>query len=164
MDNLAEGLYSRGVRVLRVGFNERNLECGFSNMLLKTKSDELAIQTMPFRELVAFASTFDVVCATCIGAGMSLLNARDACISFPRIIVDEAAQVIEPAVLVPLAKGSDQVVLVGDHCQLPALVLSRDAERRGLGVSMMARLASAGCEVAMLQTQYRMHSDIASPN
>jgi hypothetical protein len=47
----------------------------------------------------------DVVCATCVGALMSLLNSA----SFPYAIIDEAAQIMEPACLIPMSKGAVQV-------------------------------------------------------
>lgn len=52
--------------------------------------------------------TIDVVCATCIGCGMGPLDK----VKFPFIVIDEAAQVIEPAVILPLGKGAVQAVLV----------------------------------------------------
>lgn len=42
----------------------------------------------------------DVVCCTCVGAGMALLRKYN----FPCLIMDEASQIIEPAALIPLSK------------------------------------------------------------
>jgi len=100
----------------------------------------------------------DVVCATCIGCGMGPLDK----IKFPFVVIDEAAQVIEPAVILPLGKGAVQAVLVGDQCQLPATVLSQEAQKGGLDISMFDRLLSMGMEVQFLSEQYRMHPEIAS--
>jgi len=100
----------------------------------------------------------DVVCVTCIGAGMSLLKKYE----FPYVVMDEAAQVIEPAALIPLSKASVSCVMVGDQCQLPPTVLSNDATMRGLGVSLFDRLINFGMDVHLLDTQYRMHPDISS--
>ncbi|CAK9042739.1 unnamed protein product [Durusdinium trenchii] len=83
-------------------------------------------------------------------------------IQFPFIVIDEAAQVIEPAVILPLGKGAVQAVLVGDQCQLPATVLSQEAQKGGLDISMFDRLLSMGMEVQFLSEQYRMHPQIAS--
>jgi hypothetical protein len=50
------------------------------------------------------------------------------------VVVDEAAQAVEPATLVPLAHGgAKQVFLVGDPVQLPATVMSQVGwwQRRG---------------------------------
>merc|ERR1712050_346955 len=100
----------------------------------------------------------DVVAATCIGCGMGPLDSLE----FPYIIIDEAAQVIEPAVTIPLGKGAVQAVMVGDQCQLPATVLSQEAQAAGLDISMFDRLLSMGMEYTLLTGQYRMHSSISA--
>ncbi|XP_024022736.1 probable helicase MAGATAMA 3 isoform X2 [Morus notabilis] len=81
---------------------------------------------------------------------------------FDVVIIDEAAQAVEPAILVPLANGCKQVFLVGDPVQLPATVISPIAEKFGYGRSMFERFQRAGYPVTMLKTQYRMHPEIRS--
>lgn len=58
---------------------------------------------------------------------------------------------------------SPRALLAGDHFQLPPTILCVEAERQGLGHTLMervlARADGAGC-VRMLTTQYRMHEDI----
>ncbi|MEC8873888.1 MAG: AAA domain-containing protein [Candidatus Thermoplasmatota archaeon] len=98
-----------------------------------------------------------VLCCTCIGSGHELLDGR----RFPRILVDEATQATEPATLVPLVRGGRQVVLIGDHKQLPPTVISRRAEEGGLNRSLFERLIEMGIEPLMLKTQYRMHPAIS---
>ncbi|XP_031111945.1 probable helicase MAGATAMA 3 [Ipomoea triloba] len=79
---------------------------------------------------------------------------------FDVVIIDEAAQAVEPSTLVPLANGCKQVFLVGDPVQLPATVISTVAEKLGYGTSLFKRLQKAGYPVQMLKTQYRMHPEI----
>ncbi|PIA47781.1 hypothetical protein AQUCO_01400405v1 [Aquilegia coerulea] len=79
---------------------------------------------------------------------------------FDVVIIDEAAQAVEPATLVPLGNGCKQVFLVGDPVQLPATVISPTAERFGYGMSLFKRFQKAGYPVQMLKTQYRMHPEI----
>nr|XP_023920246.1 probable helicase MAGATAMA 3 isoform X2 [Quercus suber] len=81
---------------------------------------------------------------------------------FDVVIIDEAAQAVEPATLIPLANGCKQVFLVGDPVQLPATVISPIAEKFGYGTSLFKRLQRAGYPVTMLKTQYRMHPEIRS--
>ncbi|KAL3814454.1 hypothetical protein ACJIZ3_015722 [Penstemon smallii] len=81
---------------------------------------------------------------------------------FDVVIIDEAAQAVEPATLVPLANGCKQVFLVGDPVQLPATVISPVAEKFGYGMSLFKRFQQAGYPVQMLKTQYRMHPEIRS--
>ncbi|KAJ6852184.1 putative helicase MAGATAMA 3 [Iris pallida] len=80
---------------------------------------------------------------------------------FDVVIIDEAAQAVEPATIVPLAHGCKQVFLVGDPVQLPATVISPIAERFGYGTSLFKRFQEAGFPVQMLKTQYRMHPEIS---
>lgn len=79
---------------------------------------------------------------------------------FDVVIIDEAAQAVEPATLISLAHGSRQVFLVGDPVQLPATVISPTAERFGYGTSLFKRFQGAGFPVHLLKTQYRMHPEI----
>ncbi|CAL9186896.1 unnamed protein product [Musa hybrid cultivar] len=80
---------------------------------------------------------------------------------FDVVIIDEAAQAVEPATLVPLVHGCRQVFLVGDPIQLPATVISMTAEHFGYGTSLFKRFQEAGFPVHMLKTQYRMHPEIS---
>ncbi|MED6209266.1 hypothetical protein PIB30_053081 [Stylosanthes scabra] len=82
--------------------------------------------------------------------------------SFDVVIIDEAAQAVEPATLVPLANQCKKVFLVGDPAQLPATVISDVAKNHGYGTSLFERLMQAGYPVKMLKTQYRMHPEIRS--
>lgn len=107
-------------------------------------------------ENVMTASVLDeaeVICATTIGCGHRLLESR----KFPIVLMDEATQATEPSALVPIVKGCRQLVLVGDHQQLPPTVLSRRAEKGGLNRSLFDRLIACGLRSNLLTTQYRMH-------
>lgn len=98
--------------------------------------------------------TAPVVVTSCIGAHqLALLD--DA--NFPLVVLDEAAQSTEPAFVCALAAArAEQMVLVGDICQLPPTVTSMDL-RSSLGVSPMARLEKVGVAQTTLCVQYRMH-------
>lgn len=95
----------------------------------------------------------EVICATTIGCGHRLLGAR----KFPIVLMDEATQASEPSSLVPIIKGCRQLIMVGDHQQLPPTVVSRRAEQGGLNRSLFERLIACGLDSMMLTTQYRMH-------
>lgn len=81
---------------------------------------------------------------------------------FDVVIIDEAAQAVEPATLIPLSYGCKQVFLVGDPKQLPATVISDVATKFGYNTSLFKRFQRAGYPVQMLKTQYRMHPEIRS--
>ncbi len=98
----------------------------------------------------------EVLCTTNIGAGHFTLQDR----KFPIVLIDEATQASEPSSLVPIVKGARQLILVGDHRQLPPTVISQNAEDGGLKIPLFERLIDNGIPSHMLTTQYRMHSTI----
>ncbi|XP_059642145.1 uncharacterized protein LOC132284095 isoform X2 [Cornus florida] len=82
---------------------------------------------------------------------------------FDAVVIDEAAQALEPATLIPLqllkSKGT-KCIMVGDPKQLPATVISNVASKYLYQCSMFERLQRAGHPVVMLTEQYRMHPEI----
>ncbi|KAH9752049.1 putative helicase MAGATAMA 3 [Citrus sinensis] len=118
-----------------------------------TRKDRDSIRSAILNEAV-------IVCSTLSFSGSALLSKLNH--GFDVVIIDEAAQAVEPATLVPLATGCKQVFLVGDPVQLPATVISPVAEHLGYGTSLFKRLQRAGYPVKMLKTQYRMHPEVRS--
>ncbi|KAM0747776.1 P-loop containing nucleoside triphosphate hydrolase protein [Meredithblackwellia eburnea MCA 4105] len=105
----------------------------------------------------------DVFCATAIGAGQGkIANMLD----FPMVFLDEAAMCTEPVTLIPLMKGCEQAVLIGDHKQLPAVVQSQEAKKERLHDSLFERLMNQkSVKSQLLDTQYRMTPSISAfPN
>lgn len=97
-----------------------------------------------------------VIACTLTGSSSRLLSGM----KFTTVFIDEAAQALEAATLIPLRRAG-RVVLAGDHCQLPPTVKSYEAIRQGLGISLMERLVKKFPDsVTLLTTQYRMHEDI----
>ncbi|GAP83628.1 putative NAM7-nonsense-mediated mRNA decay protein [Rosellinia necatrix] len=107
-----------------------------------------------------------LVFTTCIGAGIGLLRNQN----FEVVIIDEASQQTEPASLVPLTKGCQRALLVGDHVQLRPTV-QQLASALDFDVSLFERLytqtagadstdCDSGFPKLMLDTQYRMHPSI----
>ncbi|KAH7924454.1 P-loop containing nucleoside triphosphate hydrolase protein [Leucogyrophana mollusca] len=103
-------------------------------------------------------SQADVICTTCITSASVALNVLD----FPVVFLDEASMSTEPASLIPLMRGSQHVALIGDHKQLPPVITSREAQLKGLGISLFERLTEEGVVPSiMLDIQYRMHPSIS---
>jgi len=165
VDNLVEGCAAAGLRVVRLGRPEA----------IRPELLRFCIDRPPssysngksggggnggaggYKERMKQLKNAQIICCTCIGSGGDILDS----ITFDRILVDEATQATEPAVLVPLMRGCRQLVLVGDHCQLPPTVLSTRAEEEGHGVPLFSRMVACGVPPFMLDTQYRMHPCIA---
>ncbi len=97
-----------------------------------------------------------VVASTLVGSNSSLLTGR----RFGTLFVDEAGQALEAATWIAVRKA-DRVVLAGDHLQLPPTIKCYDAERAGLGVTMMEMVVRRWQQaVTLLTTQYRMNREI----
>lgn len=101
-----------------------------------------------------------IIFTTCIGAGLGLLRGQ----VFDTVVVDEASQQTEPASLVPLVKGCQKAILVGDHVQLRPTV-QEFSPALNFDISLFERLytrqgTTPGMAKIMLDTQYRMHPSI----
>ena len=98
-------------------------------------------------------STAQAIVCTLVGAAHPLLEKR----RFGTCVIDEAAQALEPACWIPIAKCS-RVVLAGDPFQLPPTVKNADAARQGLATTLIERtLKILPDQVSLLTVQYRMH-------
>lgn len=115
--------------------------------------------------------TAPVIVTSCIGAQQLLSTiAEDSSedgAAFPIVVLDEAGQTTEAALICALAAAkARQVILVGDTKQLPPTVTTEDAElRKIIGVSPMERLLKSGIDEFALKEQYRMpESLLLHPN
>lgn len=142
--------------------------------------DQLRHQSLQLRRLVLRDQLIDrySTCKTLIESSLiddahivfTTLNSSghsslDSC-AFDDILIDEAAQCIEPSLLIPLRLSSNRCLLVGDPMQLPATIFST-IKSRGIGFdrSLFERLMGNGHEFTMLRTQYRMLPQISAfPN
>lgn len=182
VDQLAEKVHATGLRVVRLAAKSREAVASSVERLtlhhqaaslggpdtaelrqlaqLKEEAGELsAADERRFRALRASAerdllASADVICCTCVGAGDPRLRA----FRFRAVLVDEATQAAEPEMLIPLVAGAKQAVLVGDHCQLGPVVMSKAAARAGLGQSLFERLVLLGLPPVRLTVQYRSAS------
>ena len=88
-------------------------------------------------------------------------RALESSAKFEVVVIDEAAQSVEPSTLVGLQLGSKHAILVGDPQQLPATIFSYSGRTTKYDRSLFQRLEEAGHEVHLLNKQYRMHPDIS---
>jgi ATP-dependent RNA/DNA helicase IGHMBP2 len=96
-----------------------------------------------------------IACTPVVAAGRLL---RDK--YFTSVFIDEAAQALEAACWIAIAKG-DRVIFAGDHFQLPPTVKSSKAEAGGLANTLFEKVIRTQPETTvMLRTQYRMHEHI----
>lgn len=97
----------------------------------------------------------DVVCVTLASLESSVLAPE----RFELALIDEATQATEPLTLMAFLRAP-RLVLAGDPQQLPPTVLSQEAARAGLAVSLFERLLADHGEGVkqLLREQYRMNA------
>lgn len=98
--------------------------------------------------------------AVITGTPIGLFDAGLQHLKFGTLIVDEAAQCLEPLawVIIPLA---EKLVLAGDHYQLPPTILSQEAQQLGYQRSILEVAVTSGQPAHLLDLQYRMRPAIA---
>lgn len=108
------------------------------------------------RVIEEILSSAQAITCTLVGAAHPLLEKR----KFQTCIIDEAAQALEPACWIAIAK-CNRVVLSGDPFQLPPTVKNLEAARQGLSTTLIERcLELLPEQVSLLTVQYRMHQVI----
>jgi len=149
VDNLAERLHDLGLRVVRLGEASK----------VMPKLLPVCLFDGSTKSIAAMASA-DIICTTNISAGKACFARLQQEIA--ALLVDEAAQATELSTLVPIVNSrAKQVVILGDHRQLPPLVTTAEGYERGGALSLFQRLAENGLPLNLLQRQYRMHPLIA---
>jgi TPR repeat protein/DNA polymerase III delta prime subunit len=107
----------------------------------------------------------NIIFSTLITSGRDSLNEMSP---IDYLLVDEAAQSVEAATMIPMRFQPQKVLLVGDTQQLPATVISEYLDSKPVGLpdthykwSMMWRLIEENNQPSlMLDIQYRMHPQI----
>jgi regulator of nonsense transcripts 1 len=183
VDRAAIGLQRLGLSVLRVVASSRDASLGTelpAEVLLEahivdsarltgyrslkqqvgqlTAQDERQYNKQLREATIRALRSVAVLVCTCSTAGSTLLSA----LRFDSVVVDEAAQAVEPEVIIPLRMGPRRVVLVGDTNQLGPVVKCDRAKLGGLGVSLFERLQSLDTPSAFLEVQHRMHPSISA--
>ena len=177
VDHLTDKIHKTGVKVVRICSKRREENncaapvVALHNLILKMDSELFELQKVreEKRELSSkeekrykklktlrekdVLKGIDVICCTCITAG----DPRLGRFRFLSVLIDESTQASEPECLVPIVMGTNQLILVGDHKQLGAVVKCKEAERAGLSQSLFERLIGLGVRPLRLEVQYRMH-------
>ena len=76
----------------------------------------------------------DVIICTLVASANSVLDGR----KFRTVVIDEAAQALEPAAWIPILKAS-RVILAGDPFQLPPTVKSQEAKKGGFDKTLLEK-------------------------
>ena len=94
----------------------------------------------------------DVITSTLVGAANEVIQHK----KFRTVIIDEAAQALEPASWIPIIKAS-KVILAGDPHQLPPTVKSEEAKRGGFDLTLIEKGLNRHLPKSLLEVQYRMN-------
>lgn len=97
----------------------------------------------------------DVIICTLVASANSVLDGR----KFRTVVIDEAAQALEPAAWIPILKAS-RVILAGDPFQLPPTVKSQEAKKGGFDKTLLEKCLIRLPSVNFLDVQYRMNAAI----
>lgn len=98
----------------------------------------------------------EVIAATLVGANHYSIRDRH----YQTVVIDEAAQALEPACWIPILKA-DRVIVAGDHCQLPPTVKSTNKPNEGFYKTLFEKMVLRFPEsVSLLNVQYRMNKQI----
>ncbi|XP_073830771.1 DNA replication helicase/nuclease 2 [Musca autumnalis] len=149
VDNLLLRLKPHKVPFLRLGNGAR-----VNAQLRDSCESTLIADCHTEKELSKLYDSYRIVGVTCLGSSNAIFLHR----RFDFCIVDEATQVMQPTVLRPLF-FCDRFILVGDPEQLPPLVRSAEARKRGADESLFHRLDSKEA-TSVLTLQYRMNKTI----
>lgn len=164
-----------GMKLSKMYEQKRQIYKDLSNVQAQEKKANEETKTLRNKLRKSILTEAEIVVTTLSGCGGDLhgvCSERILCSKFrgpsehalfDAVIIDEAAQALEPATLIPLqllkSRGT-QCIMVGDPKQLPATVLSNVASKFLYQCSMFERLQRAGHPVIMLTEQYRMHPEI----
>lgn len=97
-----------------------------------------------------------VIACTLTGSANKVLTGM----KYNTLLIDEAAQALEPACWIAIRKAS-RVIFAGDHKQLPPTIKCYEAAKEGLSETLMEKIARRKPEVVtLLTTQYRMNEAI----
>nr|XP_055180751.1 DNA replication ATP-dependent helicase/nuclease DNA2 isoform X2 [Nyctereutes procyonoides] len=154
VDNILLKLAKFKIGFLRLGRSQK------VHQDIQKFTEEEICRSKPIKSLALLEELYNshrIVATTCMGINHPIFSRK----TFDFCIVDEASQISQPICLGPLF-FSQRFVLVGDHQQLPPLVLNREARALGMSESLFKRLEQNKNAVVQLTVQYRMNSKIMS--
>ncbi|KAF7046345.1 hypothetical protein CFC21_055378 [Triticum aestivum] len=102
-----------------------------------------------------------ILCTACTSSHLSRTVELGEFKPIDLLIVDEAEQLREREIPIPLHTGVHRTVLIGDDCKLPALIKSKVSVDADFGRSLFERLISLGHPRHLLDVQFRMHPEIS---
>lgn len=140
------------------GISKQSLKDMKPYLKLQKKLDTMYAKIQKLRDQIQsdLLYSHSIIASTNATSGCDLL----VDMHFDWVVIDEAAQASIPSSLIPILKAN-RFVLVGDHFQLPPVVINQEAKELGLDQSLMDFLAEKyPYFLSRLSVQYRMHQEI----
>lgn len=117
VDNLLKKLLEHGIpqeKIVRFGSSGWKVAKDLEHLTFESKyrqrvSDKRDRNRIDKKMAKRILESCKILCTTCISAGSALLEG----FVFKRVLIDEASQATEPAILVALSHGCQKLVLVG---------------------------------------------------
>jgi ATP-dependent RNA/DNA helicase IGHMBP2 len=136
----------------KFGYDERS-----QRELLKKEANEMSAWANELEKklIEQLLDSADVIICTLVASANSVLDGR----KFRTVVIDEAAQALEPAAWIPILKAS-RVILAGDPFQLPPTVKSHEAKKGGFDKTLLEKCLPRLPSVNFLDVQYRMNAAI----
>lgn len=154
VDHLLAKLCGAGmtaIHLTRIGASQ-HVDMKLRSLIL----DPVQLKTIEQLRIVCKSRSRLFACTALTASRNALLRS----LQFDVCVMDEAGQIAQPVALGAVVRAR-RAVLVGDTFQLPPLVVSKDAQRLGMGESLLKRLCDAHPQaVCALTSQYRMNKDI----
>ena len=118
VDNLLKKFLEHGVKeekIVRFGSSGWKVAKDLERLTFESKyrqrvSDKRDRNRIDKKMAKRILESCKILCTTCISAGSSLLEG----LVFKRVLIDEASQATEPAILVSVSHGCEKLVLVGE--------------------------------------------------
>ncbi|KAM4032193.1 3'-5' exoribonuclease HELZ2 isoform 1-T2 [Anomaloglossus baeobatrachus] len=165
---LREGKPLEGLRPITLHHRIRQPLNPHSKEILKMdariqRGDEISLEDIKnYKFLLSDARKWElerheIILSTCVTSSSKTLTD----LPVTQVIIDESAMCTEPETLVPIVshKNAQSIVLIGDHRQLRPVVKNECCRTLKMDRSLFERYQE---RALLLDTQYRMHSDICA--
>ena len=150
--------YSKRAQEMRSMANKYKRNFGFSEReqrrLLLKEAKSLMSEAIDLENYLALEiiNNAEVIVSTLVGSQNRLLQNK----LFETVVIDEAAQAIEPACWIVIQKGK-RVIMAGDPLQLPPTLKAKENLDSGLSITLMEKLLKFQPNSILLEVQYRMN-------
>lgn len=162
-----DSLFKEIKRIRKQGDELRRMASKYKRHFGKTERDQKKLLLSEAKKIIKHSISLentiiqgvlenaDVILSTLVGVINPYLSGK----TFSTVVIDEAAQALEPACWIPIL-SANKVVLAGDPFQLPPVIKSAEAQKQGFNITLIEKCINRLEAVQFLNVQYRMHQDI----